>query len=249
MPSDGEPRRSFSNEFDDEFPVGPQVGNGAFFGRNVLQGLIDGVDDYLHVRQPRWRRYRSIAPALLGSVMWINDEGLINKLGELSAACIVVTKQERRSRRQLAPLAELKERTPGMPVRAFSALTGLAPKVEGKPAVVGPYSPMYDGSVPTIRTLGFRTQPGSQGTPPILHAKLALLGHLWWHDEDGLGGEFGYWTEEPALVQAPSASWSSSCAHPKGSTPMPIPSTPTLPPSTTTMWRWLKRAPRNKLML
>lgn len=62
---------------------------------------------------------------------------------------------------------------------------------------------------------------------PIVHAKLALLGHLWWHDEDALGYvddvigfrprrlwissanftrssrrslEFGFWTEEPALL-------------------------------------------------
>src|SRR5439155_17395738 len=71
-----------------------------------------------------------------------------------------------------------------------------------------------------IRTLGFRG-----GYPPIMHAKLALLGHLWWTD-DGLFGEevvgfeprrlwvssanftsssrsnieFGYWTEDAALV-------------------------------------------------
>jgi hypothetical protein len=63
--------------------------------------------------------------------------------------------------------------------------------------------------------------------PPIIHAKLALLGHLWWHDEGPLGHvedvigftprrlwvssanftrssrgslEFGFWTEDPALV-------------------------------------------------
>lgn len=130
------------------------------------KGSSTGVDDYVHVRQPRWGRYRSIGPALLGSVMWINDEGLIDKLGELSAACVVVRKQERGSRRQLTPLAELNERTPGMPVRAFAALTGLAPKVEGKPAVVGPYSPMYDGAVPTIRTLGFAGSPAPRARPP-----------------------------------------------------------------------------------
>lgn len=229
--SDGEPRRLFPDEFDDEFTVGPQEGNSAFFGRNVLRGLIDGIDDFVHLRQPRWRRYRSLGPVLLGSAMWINDEELIDKLGELSAACIVVTKQGRRSHevKRLGPLAELNERTPGIPVQAFAALTQLAPKVGGKPAVVGPYSPMYDGTVPTIRTLGFRQLPGPvESSPPILHTKLALLGHLWWHDEDGVSGvadvvgfearrlwvssanftsssrrslEFGYWTEEPALVQ------------------------------------------------
>jgi hypothetical protein len=77
--------------------------------------------------------------------------------------------------------------------------------------------------VPTFRTLGFRGD-----FTPIMHAKLALLGHLWWHDEGPLGHvedvigftprrlwvssanftdssrnslEFGYWTEAPMLVQ------------------------------------------------
>jgi hypothetical protein len=224
-----ESRPTFSPAFDDEFPVGPQEGNNAFVGRNVLQGLVDGIDDLVHLRQPRWRRYRSIGPVLLGSAMWINDAELIDKIGQLSAACIVVTKQGRKPRdvKKLAQLEALNARTPGMPVRAFSSLTELAPKFEGKRVVVGPSSPMQDVTVPTIRTLGFRNI-GRPMLPPILHAKLALLGHLWWHDEDEVGGvtdvvgfearrlwvssanfttssrrnlEFGYWTEEPAIVK------------------------------------------------
>jgi len=81
--------------------------------------------------------------------------------------------------------------------------------------------------VPTIRTLGFRRSP-TVSYPPLVHAKLAVLGHLWWYDEDAEGTvtdvvgfearrlwvssanftdasrrslEFGYWTEDPALVQ------------------------------------------------
>lgn len=222
-------RDAFSAVFDDDYPVGQQEGNKAFFGTNVLQGLVDGVDDFVHLRQPRWRRYRPIGPALLGSAMWINDAELIDELGELSAACIVVKKQGsgRRDVEKLSQLEVLNGCTPGMPVRAFASLTGLAPKIEGKPAVVGPSSSTHDVRVPTLRTLGFRNL-GGPVAPPILHAKLALLGHLWWHDEDGVGGvtdvigfearrlwvssanftsasrrslEFGYWTEEPALVE------------------------------------------------
>ncbi len=113
----------------------------------------------------------------------------------------------------------------GRPIRAFADLRGLALKVDGEPAIVGPYTPMDTAVVPTIRTLGYR-RLGS--FPPIVHAKLALLGHLWWHDEGPLGHvedvigftpcrlwissanftrssrrnlEFGYWTEDRALVQ------------------------------------------------
>lgn len=219
--------RQFSDAFDDEFAVGPEEGNRAHFGRNVLRGLVEGIDDFIHVRQQRWRRFRSIGPVLVGSAMWIDDEELIGKLGELTAACIIVTKQGRKAseRRRLEPLAALNERTPGMPIRAFAELSGLAPKVDGKPAIVGPYTPIDGAVVPTIRTLGYRRL--DDRLPPIIHAKLALLGHLWWHDEGPLGHvddvigfaprrlwvssanftrssraslEFGYWTEDPELV-------------------------------------------------
>ena len=220
------PPRRFSDEFDDEFPVGMEEGNNAFFGTNVLQGLVDGIDDFSHERQSRWRQFRTLGPVLLGSAMWIDDEILIDKLAELSAACVVVQKQGRKSGelRKLAPLAALNERTPGIPVRAFVDLTELAPKVNGEPLVVGPYGPTDDRVIPTIRTIGFRRQGP---LPPILHAKLALLGNLWWHDEGPLGDvddvigfharrlwissanftkssrsslDFGYWTENPALL-------------------------------------------------
>jgi hypothetical protein len=79
--------------------------------------------------------------------------------------------------------------------------------------------------LPTIRTLGYRGKERRQ--VPILHAKLALLGEMWWHDEGALGHvedvigfrphrlwissanftaasrrslEFGYWTTQPELL-------------------------------------------------
>jgi len=33
-----------------------EPGNRAFFGQDVLRGLIDGVDDFVHERQSRWKR-------------------------------------------------------------------------------------------------------------------------------------------------------------------------------------------------
>lgn len=217
---------SFTSDFDDEFVLGDHEGNRAYFGLDVLRGLVEGIDDFTRERQPRWKpTTRSLGPALLGSAIWINDSELIDKLATLSAACVIVRKQPGRGQQKLGPLIALNARTPGMPVRAFSALTGLAPKALGETPVVGPFSPDYDGTVPTIRVLGFR-KPGH--LVPILHTKLALLGHLWWHDEDGTGSvadvvgfdarrlwvssanftgssrvslEFGFWTEEPSLVQ------------------------------------------------
>jgi hypothetical protein len=105
----------------------------------------------------------------------IDDPELVAKIEELSGACIVVRKQPHRdehAKQQL--LRDLNERTPGLPVQAFPDLANLGPKVEGEPLVVGPYSRMYEGAVPTIRTLGYRKT--GNVLVPIMHAKLALLG-------------------------------------------------------------------------
>jgi hypothetical protein len=89
--NDEEPRLlSFAHGFDDRFAVGPDGGDRAFFGVDVLRGLIEGIEE--HERDPRWRGSRSLGPALLGSSMWIDDDELIDKL-EALMACIVVTKQ------------------------------------------------------------------------------------------------------------------------------------------------------------
>jgi hypothetical protein len=221
----------FPADFNEQIFVGPEEGNTAYFGLDVLRGLVQGIEDFVDLRQDRWRRYRSLGPCLIGSAMWIDDAELIAKLETLTGACVIVTKQERKTYKlqKLADLAQVNERTPGLPVRAFSAFTWLAPRVDGKPMLVGPYGPLYDEPVPTIRTLGFRNKgKGSGRPPPLLHAKLALLGSLWWHDESGWGPddvmgfqgkrlwvssanftnssrrsiEFGYWTENPLLVEA-----------------------------------------------
>jgi hypothetical protein len=162
---------------------------------------------------------------MLGSAIWIDDPDLIKVLEELGGACIVITRQGKKLRdlEKLKPLVELNERGPGMPAEAFSALTEMAPSVDWKRAVVGPYAPRQE-VVPTVRTLGFRRLGD---LPPIIHAKMALLGFLGWL-EDGSpfvnevldfepvrlwissanftassrrNLEFGYWTEEPALLQ------------------------------------------------
>jgi hypothetical protein len=101
--------RAFSSEFDDEFTVGSEEGNKAFFGRSVLRGLVEGIDDFIRICQPQWERYRSLGPALLGSAMWIDDWELIRKLDELSGAVIVVKKQGR-AERDLSRLARRADR-------------------------------------------------------------------------------------------------------------------------------------------
>ena len=86
----------------------------------------------------------------------------------------MVTKHGRRERK-LDRLYVANERVPGLPLRAFAELTGLAPKIEGKPQVVGPYDRIEDVELPPIRTIGFRQV--TDRSVPLMHAKLALLGH------------------------------------------------------------------------
>ena len=221
------PAPAFPDDFDVEFPVGTD-GNKAYFGRNVLRGLVDGIDDFIELRQPRWRQPRAVGPAMLASAMWIDDPELIDKLDELSGASVVVTKQVRSPRQveRMQVLQDLNDRSPGLPVRAFADLIGLGPTFDGKPTVLGPNDNLDALVVPTVRTCGYRKR--GNDLVPIMHAKLALLGHLQWHDEDAFGNpddiiwftpqrlwissanftsrsrlslEFGFWTEDSALVE------------------------------------------------
>jgi hypothetical protein len=72
---------------------------------NCRRRLFDGIDDFIHQRQARWEGLRSLGPALLASSMWLDDTELIDKIGELSAACMVVSKQGRKQGGIEAPAA------------------------------------------------------------------------------------------------------------------------------------------------
>ena len=112
-----QPTPSFPEDFNAEFAVGPEDGNKAYFGHNVLRGLIDGIDDFVQLRQSRWRQARPVGPAMLASAMWIDDPELIDKLGELSGASVVVTKQSRAPKQlqRMQALHDLNDRSPGLP--------------------------------------------------------------------------------------------------------------------------------------
>lgn len=205
-------------------------GNGAFFGREVLQGLIDGIDDYANLTQSRWRRrsWRVSGPVLLGCSPWVGDDQLIDTIAALPSACVVLSKPVRPNSNQgaTARLRDINERGGGLELRALSNLADVLPKVAGQPQIVGPYDQPETGlTVPTFRTIGRRKV--GRTLVPIAHAKLALLGNICWTDEDPVGNvtdyvwfaperlwvssanftyasrrslEFGYWTEDPDLI-------------------------------------------------
>ncbi|GAA2697334.1 hypothetical protein [Nonomuraea recticatena] len=172
----------FPDSFKHAFTYG-QSGTG-FFGPDVLRGLTEGMDEFLSESSGRWNRSRSLGPALLGCVPWFDDPELLARVVCFPSACVVVTKQELKKRGRAA-FEELKRHAAqgrGFPAEAFSTLTGMASRYDGEPPLLYPTSPRPPSvRLQTFRSFGFRK---SGGTPvPILHAKLFLLGELWWHDE------------------------------------------------------------------
>lgn len=86
-----------------------------------------------------------------------DDTELIDKIGELSAACMVVSKQGRKPR-EASSSSRLTPSTSARLACLSKHFWRLPtwPEEDGKPRVVGPsYSPAYEEPIPTIRTLGF----------------------------------------------------------------------------------------------
>jgi hypothetical protein len=157
----------------------------AAFGLDVLAKLIEGLEEELAAPP----RFRSLGKAALGCAMWMDDPELIDVLDRMTNVCVVVRKQtrERYKRPDVAMLKQLAE-TGGLSQRAFPELAELAPRAEdGQPAVVGPFGPdQSDGVISGVRELGFRPV-SSRKFVPIVHAKILLVGELWWHDEHPSG--------------------------------------------------------------
>ena len=218
---------SFSNQFD----VQAVLEGGKHpvqFGKNVLAGLVEGIDAFRRDLEQQ-RRSRSLGPAMLGAFLWVDDAELLQRIAEFPSACVVVSKQPRGKRHteRLRKVAEAVKDAAGFPARAFSELDELRFHQRGKAPVLGPGSPQEYIRLPALRTLGYRK--AGDRLVPILHTKMLLLGELWWHDEDGMGGvadvtgftphrlwlgsangtessrrslEFGLWLEDPGLLKA-----------------------------------------------
>ncbi|MEU0074103.1 hypothetical protein ABZ027_31880 [Streptomyces sp. NPDC006332] len=217
----------FAATFDQKFVQ--QNGHRGHFGRNVLKGLVDGMDSFLEEKR-RTPGFRSMGPVALGGFLWLDDPELAACLARFDHTCVVVSKQGR-SKRDLDKLGKLQpfaDGDNGMLARVFAELTDLDWREEGRAKVLGPGAPMPDVVIPPLRTIGFRRQP-KKDMVPFLHTKMMLLGELWWHDEDALGGvadvigfrperlwvgsanatarsrhnlEFGMWLDDPQALQA-----------------------------------------------
>lgn len=206
-----------------------QQSSDAYFGTDVLSGLIAGMDEFLTDPGRRWTQYRSLGAAALGCVPWLDDPDLLSTIDRFPSACVVVTKQElkKRGSERFERLKQYAQQGNGFPADVFAEMTDLASRYDGPPPVIGPYTPRTEElRVPAIRSFGFRK--AGKRPVPLIHAKMFLLGHLWWHDEDGspagvadvtgftpkrlwlgstngtkssrLALEFGVWLDDPGLL-------------------------------------------------
>jgi len=159
-------------------------GDDAYFGRNVLQGLVDGIR--LHREQQARSRW-VWGTGVIACAMAVDDQDLLAELGRCESSCVVVTKQEQRryGKDAFQRLEQHAADAQGLGQSAFPELADLAPTLDGEPLTVGPYVPTVDGDVPAVRELGFRKVDNK--LVPIVHAKMALLGDMCWTDEHPSG--------------------------------------------------------------
>lgn len=122
---------------------------------------------------------------LLGAFMWLDDEELVKRIADFPAACVVVTKQERRKQKNVDRFKPVVEHGAGFPLQALPEVGPLMFREDGKTPVVGSYTSASSTHLPTLRTIGYRKEGNHM--VPILHTKMLLLGQLWWREEEPPG--------------------------------------------------------------
>lgn len=165
-----------SSQFDNSFNAVLEHATGeVVFGLNVLDTLIGAI------RSATSSGYEpgGHPPAVLGCAMALNDPDLMQALEDADNACIVITKQEawRHSKESWTKLVEFSQ-THDLIAWAFPELEDLGPRDDdGQARVVGPHDLMWTNRmrIGAVREVGFR-KVGRQQVP-LVHAKLALLGH------------------------------------------------------------------------
>ena len=192
----------------------------------MLRGLTGGIDSYL---AGDWRYWR-ITSAVIGCVPWLNDDEVVAQLLRFNSSCIVINKLDtfapNRRTVPTGPMRRLLKDGPGFPLDSLRRFDDLAPQVDGRPALIGPYDHVGDKSFPSLRVAGVSKRRGVR-TIPLVHAKVLVLGAIYYSDEGAMGEvgdffvfqprrvwlgsanltfnsrrslEFGIWSDDPSLV-------------------------------------------------
>lgn len=155
---------------------GPDERWSAWFGGGVVDALVETLD--LHLQSPTdiSGRYDP-RPAVLGAVPWMTHPDVIDRLSHFEA-CIVTSKLEGRYRKKIADYAE---NASGFRKEALVELDDWGPRgADGLTEVIGPWTrlPLLSDPLGPVRVLGYRGDK-----TPILHAKLLLLGVVYWLED------------------------------------------------------------------
>jgi hypothetical protein len=154
-------------------------------------------------------------------VPWLSDEQVVDRLLRFRASCIVINKPERLGA-EPRQVRRLHDEGPGFPAEAIPKFHWLAPREDGKPAVIGPCDDPTPRGFESVRVAGVSRQ--QRTAVPLVHAKLLLLGECGESENDfgesviyfepqktWLGSanltfnsrrslEFGLWTSDPSLL-------------------------------------------------
>ena len=163
-------------------------------GGDVMAAVTAGLDEFLG--SGRWRSPRR-QPAVLGCSPWLTDRDTVDRLLAFGASCIVINKPGQ-VRVESGEVTRLHDEGPGFPAEALPDFMWLAPRGEGGQPVLGPFDDSPRAPFRSVRVAGISRQ---DGTVPLVHAKLLLLGEITESE-----GEFG----EPVVYFTPSRLWAGS---------------------------------------
>jgi hypothetical protein len=180
---------------------GPDDRYAASFAGDVLEGVTSGLDEFL-------TSSRRGASAVLGCTPWLTDSPIVDRLLRFSDSCVVINKpnsQPDAIQNEFRQIQRLHSQGRGLFLDSLRGFDMLAPKVGGKPLLVGPYSGKPERDLfKSVRVAGVR---GSRGAAPLVHAKMLLVGVVHYSDEHPEGYVEETWQFEPRRLWFGSANF------------------------------------------
>jgi hypothetical protein len=190
------------------------------FGGDVLAGLTDGIAGHVLAVGRQFPAKAEAIPVALGCVPWLDSAEVVDALITVGHQLVVVSK----GIRQRSATDRLKDEGSGVNQSWLPGLADYGPLDEdGIPPVIDPASGIPGNRLlEAVRVVGWKK--GGKHAPPLLHAKLCILGaHYIWEGDHGefnehfrpmrvwLGSanwttgsaghlEFGLWSDDPQLA-------------------------------------------------
>lgn len=172
-------------------------------GLDVINGLVQAIDNLVDGRwKPRGWHHR---PVVLACTPWLTDHVVVDALVRTDC-CVVIAKESEIAWGQVARLQREGSGVPKLMLRRLDHFA--APGAHGTPVEAYGHddpNPAHDVQLGPVRVTGWR-RLGKEGRNfPLLHAKVAVLGHYEMRTLDA----DGYGTYETADFR-PVAAWTGS---------------------------------------